>query len=89
MKALTQTSPWHRVLGLRGALVRYLRQMVQEPEQGLLLPVAAAGPAAGDAPTLLLLRDTLYQVHAADELTENVYFLLFIASCLCSYPRLD
>lgn len=62
--ALKPWNPSRRVLGLRGALVRYLRQLVQDPERPLLLPVASEGSASG-TPTLLLLRDTLYQVRTA------------------------
>ena len=54
----------YRVLELRGALLRYLRQLVLDSDQAALLPVAGAGGGAA-APTLLLLRDTLYQVRAA------------------------
>ncbi|KAK9788145.1 hypothetical protein WJX73_001060 [Symbiochloris irregularis] len=45
--------------GVRSALLAFLRQLVMNPKASWLLPIAA--PPPHDAPSLLLLRETLYQ----------------------------
>ena len=55
--------PARRVLELRSALVRYIRVTVSEPEAATLRVAAPEGAPSGvlPPPTLLLLRETLYQ----------------------------
>ena len=49
-----------QVGALRAALLAYLRQLTLSPKTSWLLPIIATHPQTG--PSLLLLRETLYQV---------------------------
>ena len=51
------------MLGLRGGLVRYLRLVASDPESAVMRVAPPEGAPSGvlPPPTLLLLRETLYQ----------------------------